>query len=96
MKSLFVIPLLIVLAGCASSPKPMLITKEFKVVTPPEDFYNCPSVSKFPNPETLTDEQVGSLIVRLQSNNVKCKKNMVAIKEYLDKAKKTIEGKVSQ
>lgn len=94
---LLLIPLALIVAGCSTTPKPQLITKEYKVVSPPADFYNCPSVSKFPNPDTLTDEQVGALLVKLQSNNVKCKKNMAAIKAYIEKAKKTIEGRsVSQ
>lgn len=93
MKYLLLVSLALVVAGCSTTPKPMLITKEYKVVAPPADLYNCPTVSKFPNPDTLTDEQVGNLLVKLQSNNVKCKKNMVAIKTYIEKAKKTLESR---
>lgn len=92
-KLLFLIPVVFLAVGCASGAKPELITTKYKVVLPPQDFYNCPSVTKFPNPDTLTDEQVGRLLVKLQTTNVKCKRNIEAIRTYLLNAKKTIEGK---
>ena len=92
-KLLFLIPVAFLAVGCAASPKPELITTKYRVVMPPEDFYNCPSVTKFPNPDTLTDEQVGQLLIKLQTSNVKCKRSVEAIRAYLLKAKKTVEGK---
>ena len=92
-KLLFLIPVAFLAIGCTASPKPELITTKYKVVMPPEDFYNCPSITKFPNPDTLTDEQVGRLLVKLQTTNVKCKRNIEAIRTYLLNAKKTVEGK---
>jgi hypothetical protein len=92
-KLLLLLPVAFLAVGCAASPKPELITTKYKVVMPPEDFYNCPSITKFPNAATLTDEQVGQLLVKLQTSNVKCKRNIEAIRTYLRNAKKTIEGK---
>ena len=92
-KLLFLLPVAVLAVGCAATPKPELITTKYKVVMPPQDFYNCPTISQFPNPDTLTDAQVGQLIVRLQTNNVKCKRSVDAIKTYLLNAKKTVEGK---
>jgi hypothetical protein len=92
-KVIFLLPVAFLAAACATDTKPQLITTKYKVVMPPEDYYNCPTISSFPNPDTLTDAQVGKLLVKLQSANVKCKRSVDAIKAYLTKAKKTVEGK---
>ena len=92
-KFLFLLPVAFLAIGCASDVEPQLVTTKYKVVMPPQDFYNCPSITKFPNPDTLTDAQVGQLLVKLQTTNVKCKRNIEAIRTYLLNAKKTVEGK---
>lgn len=94
-KLFFVIPVALSLAACATGPKPELITTQYKVVTPPSTMYNCPTIKQFPNADTLTDEQVGQLLVKLQSNNVRCKTSIEAIRKYLTDAKATIEKKKS-
>lgn len=92
MTKLAIIPVMLLVVGCASAPKPNLISTEYKVLTPPEDFYNCPQVTEFPNSDTLTDRQVGSLLIKLQSNNVKCKRSLAALKKFNVDAKRTVEA----
>lgn len=85
---IFVIPLVLLLAGCSLSPK--LIVPENKVVLPPDNLYNCPIVKTFPKAATLTNEELGTLIIKLQKNNLTCKQSLDAVKQFLDEADKKI------
>ncbi len=89
MKWLGVIPLLLLLAACQHT-QVALIAPEYKIVKAPDDLYKCPTVTKFPKDETLTDQEVGSLILKLQNNNVTCKRSLESIKQFYDDAEKTI------
>lgn len=81
------------LAGCASTPI-KLISPEHRVVTVPESLYNCPVEKRFPDPKKLTNAQVGSLLLKLQQNNMTCSNSMNNIKQYLAEAEaKTKSGK---
>jgi hypothetical protein len=82
----------LLLAGCASDPI-KLVAPEYKVVKIPEDFYNCPITTKFPKAENLTNQQVGSLLLTVQQNNIKCKNSLDNIKRYMEEAEKTISTK---
>ena len=82
----------LVLGGCAADPI-KLVAPEYKVVKVPEDFYNCPVMKKFPNPEKLTNQQVGTLLLTAQQNNIKCKNSLDNIKKYMDEAEKTVTEK---
>jgi uncharacterized protein YcfL len=73
------------LVGCASTPI-KLISPEYKVVTVPQELYNCPTVSKFPDAKKLTNQQVGSLMLKLQQNNMTCASSLNAVKDYLAQA----------
>ena len=72
--------------GACSSNQAVLIAPQYKIVKPPEDFYNCPVIKKFPNIENLTNQQVGSIILTLEKNNIVCKNSVDQIKKYLDDA----------
>jgi uncharacterized protein YcfL len=84
MKKLLLVSLLFL--GACSSNQAVLIAPEYKIVKPPEDFYNCPVVKKFPKTENLTNQQVGSIILTLQKNNMVCKNSVDQIKKYMDEA----------
>jgi hypothetical protein len=87
MRIIYILPIL-ALVGC-NSTNPVITTTTLKVVQPPASLYVCPSVKTWPNPDKLTDVQVGRLIVQLNSNNLKCKSSLDSIKSFLDKADKT-------
>ncbi|CAB5221473.1 hypothetical protein UFOVP245_164 [uncultured Caudovirales phage] len=90
MKRIIILSLL--LSGCASNPI-KLIAPEYKVVSPPESLYNCPQLTKFDNHGTLTNEQVGQIILKLQKNNMTCKNSLDNIRSYVEQAKQTVEKK---
>lgn len=90
MKKLFIIPLLLLLSGCAST-QPYLVKERLVVVDIPENLYaGCPLVKDFPNWKTLTDPDVADTIIRLYENNVKCYNAVQAIKKFQTSAKKRI------
>jgi hypothetical protein len=89
MKKVIVVAILPFLAGCASV-KPNLITTEYKIVKAPDALYNCPTVTSFPKAATLTDQQVGALLIKLQNNNTTCKNSMEAIRQFYNDADKLV------
>ena len=84
MKKLLLFPLLLALTGCATNPN--LIAPEMKIVQAPDELYYCPVINKFPKSETLTDRQVGILLLRYHRNNHICKQNIDKLKDYYNKA----------
>ena len=84
---ILLLPLL--LTGCSQTAV-TLFAPEYKVVKAPDDLYSCPVETRFPKPETLTNKQVGSLILKLQKNNITCKNNIDAVKQFYDDAEKTV------
>jgi hypothetical protein len=86
MKKLIILSLL--LAGCQSTAP----TTKLQVITPPDEMYDCPIKTKWPNWKTLNDTDVAKTIVELYKNNKRCKNSVDAIKKYLDDAKKQIEN----
>lgn len=90
MRALLLLPLL--LTGCTQEAV-QLLAPEYKVIKAPDDLYNCPVKSQFPKSETLTNKQVGSLILELQKNNITCKQSLDSVKQFYDDAEKTLEEK---
>ena len=86
-KLLLLLPLL--LTGC-SQTSVQLLAPEYKIVKAPDDLYNCPIETKFPNPDTLTNKQAGNLLLKIQTNNSICKNNMNSLKQFYDDAEKTV------
>ena len=82
----------LMLAGCGTTPI-KLIQPEYKIVTPPENLYDCPVETQFPTTKKLTNEQVGKLILKLQKNNLSCKNSLDNIHTFMDQAKETVEKK---
>lgn len=89
MKYALVLVGALALGGCQTTEQ--VITKtELQVVIPDRTLFNCPSVS-YPKSDTLTDVEVAKLLVSFQRSNAECKRNMNAIKKFLEEAKKTYE-----
>jgi hypothetical protein len=80
----------LLLSACASDPVVVTSTK-YRVVMPEEGMFTCDTVSRFPEPRTLTDLQVARLLVDLHQNNIRCRNSMQAIREFLEDAKIRIE-----
>jgi hypothetical protein len=85
MKKLIIISLL--LAGCQSTAT----TTKLQVITPPEQMYDCPIKTKWPNWQKLNDTDVAKTVVELYKNNHRCKNSVDAIRKYLTDAKAQIE-----
>jgi hypothetical protein len=85
MKKILIITLL--LAGCQST----VPTTRLQVITPPEQMYDCPIKTKWPNYKTLNDTEVAKTIVELYKNNTRCKASIDAIRKYLTDSKARIE-----
>ena len=68
------------------------ISPTIKVVTPPEQLYDCPIKTKWPNWQHLNDTDVAKTIVELYKNNTRCKNSVDAIRNYLADAKARIEN----
>ena len=86
-KLILLFPLL--LTGCSQTAV-QLLAPEYKIVKAPDDMYNCPVETKFPKADTLTNKQVGALILKLQKNNMTCKQQLDAVKQFYDDAEKTV------
>jgi len=84
-----VLVLFLLLAGCQSTA---VSTTKLRVVTPPEQMYDCPIKTKWPNWQKLNDTDVAKTIVELYKNNVRCKDSVDAIRKYLADAKAQIEN----
>lgn len=90
MKRLLIVPVVLALAACNSAgPKPTVT--EYKVVTPDKAMYECPTIKKWPNPDTLTDVQVAKTVVQLHKNNVKCKNSLDGVEKFIENSKKIVE-----
>lgn len=70
------------------------VRTEYKVVVPEESYFVCDRVA-LPDPNTMTDSQIASLINDLVRANKVCYNNMNAIKQYLKAAKDILETRNS-
>lgn len=87
----FIIGLSLFVSGC-NTTKPTLIKPSLTVIMPPEEFFTKCRTVGLPDPNTLTDDQVAKLIVRMWAMNKTCVETVQAIKEYLESSKKIIEN----
>lgn len=92
LKVLSVLILSLFLFGCTTTNTPRLVTQELRVVTVPEELFDCPDVGRLPSPDTLTDRQVSTLIINLGRAYRRCADSNNAIKAYIEEAKKQLEG----
>jgi len=88
MKKLLIISLLLLTACQHSSVS--LIAPEYKIVKAPDDLYKCPIETKFPKSDSLTDQEVGTLVLKLQKNNITCKNSLDSLHKFYDDAEKTV------
>jgi hypothetical protein len=86
MKKLVIIAALL-LAGCQSTAP----TTKLQVITPPDQMYDCPIKTKWPDYKTLNDTEVAKTVVELYKNNSRCKASVDAIRKFLSNAKARIE-----
>jgi hypothetical protein len=91
MKKMILLSALL-LTGCAGEPI-KLLAPEYKVVKIPDTLYECPTIKKFPDAEKLTNQQVGSLLIKVQKNNMMCKNSLDSIKKYMNEAETTVSAK---
>lgn len=83
----------LLLAGCAGSKPPQVITKtEYKVLVPERTMFYCKNVRRYPKSSTLTDVQVAKLLVEMHKRNTECQKNMNNIWFFLEEASKKVEA----
>ena len=87
----FTLAFTLALAGCQTT-QPTIIVHKNVVILPDNSMYNCPILSKFPDPKTLKDSEVAKLIVTLYKNNTVCRHSIDAIKKYLEDSKQTLEA----
>lgn len=80
----------LMVSACASEPAVVTTTK-YRVVMPDESMFACDTVTRFPEARTLTDLQVARLMVELHQNNIRCRNNMSAIRQFLEDAKSRVE-----
>lgn len=75
---------LIFLAGCSTTAQvvPVQVREVPIFFEAPRNLYECPTVESFPDPDTLTNEEVAKLITTLDYNNKYCKANLGAIASY--------------
>ena len=92
MKKILLASSLLFLTGCSQTAVTLLAT-EYKVIKAPDELYNCPVETKFPKADKLTDQQVGSLMLKLQKNNVTCKQSLDAVRQFYVDAEKTLAKK---
>jgi hypothetical protein len=93
MKKFIAISAFVLLSGCGTTEQLKLIAPEYKIVKPPEEMYNCPVVTKFPKTDKMTNEQVGTLLLNTQQNNITCKNSLDNIKKYMNQAEEAIQKK---
>ena len=91
MRTVVTLGALLLLTAC-TSPEPVVVTStKYRVVMPEDSMFTCETVSRFPEPRTLTDLQVARLLAELHQNNVRCRNSMQAIRQFLDDAKIRVE-----
>lgn len=91
----FITALISPLAACATtgtgSVTPVVTRDVNHVIEPPTVLFYCPQLSKLPDPATLTNRDLANLITTLMKDNQTCGYNMVAIQNFIKKAKAVIE-----
>lgn len=86
-----IITLSLLLAGCAST-SPILTQEKLGKINISQELFVCPTIKTFPNPDKLTDVQVGKLIVQLYRNNQRCKTSIDAIEQYIEKHNSIVDS----
>lgn len=93
MRAVFALLALVILGGCGDTPsEPVLRTPEVRVFVPDDRLFRCPVVSDFPDSATLTDGEISSLLVTLDTNNRICRRSFFEYRKQLQEAKERIEN----
>ena len=89
MKYATIVAAAFLLAGCQTQ---QVVTKtKLQVMIPDRSLFSCPSTN-YPKSDSLTDVEVARVLVSLQRSNAECKRNMTAIKTFLENAKTQAEA----
>ena len=86
MKWLVALTLGLSLSACGSVSQ-VITTEKLTVVEPDRSLYNCPNISRYPKPETLTDAEVARLLLSMERSNSECRRTMKAIQTFIEQAK---------
>lgn len=93
MKILAVLAICMGLAACGTPTSQVIESKVYVQATVPDKLLKCDLIARLPNPNTLTDAEVATLIARLYHDNAECHYNMEAIKKYEHSAKQIVKKK---
>jgi len=81
------------LAGCNGTPQQQIVTKTLiKTVNIPDRLLVCNGV-RVPKPDTMTNQQLATFIVKLVKVNRQCSENMKAIKQIITRSKRLLENR---
>jgi hypothetical protein len=95
MKKLIALLAILALSACGKPDSVVVTSPRHMVVMPAEEMFICDPADPFPDPETLTDIRAARIMGQLYQNNVKCRRSLIAIKKFLEDAKKTVESDTS-
>jgi hypothetical protein len=84
---LFITPILL-LTACGQPE--IVVSTKYKALIPPNNMYNCPTMSRLKNVDKLTDQDIANYLVTLFKNNRICYNSIMAIKDFETKAVKII------
>ncbi len=100
MRTIIVIGLVALLAGCSGAPKKTFHeTIQYKVVSVPESLYRCPDIPLPPPvPDTAEkqileryDRQVAEYVVQLYESGKVCKESLEDIRKWIEQAEAEVE-----
>lgn len=78
----------VLLAGCTGGN--VLVKEQRNVVTmPPASLFDCPGLP--PIPEEYTQKDVADLLLKYYERGEICKRNLEAVKNYLEQARDILE-----
>jgi hypothetical protein len=78
----------VLLTGCTGGN--VLVKEQRNVVTmPPASLFDCPGLP--PIPETYTQKDVADLLLKYYERGEICKRNLEAVKKYLETARDILE-----
>jgi hypothetical protein len=90
MKRLIGAVALALMVGACGGTEDIIVHKPTVVVLD-DDAYKCPVVKDLPDPATLTDIEVGDLLLKLHMSNLICAKSMEDVRQYYKNAKLKVE-----
>jgi hypothetical protein len=81
IKALTIFGLSIMLTACGSTPSQVVRVEVSREISFPTQLVDCP-LTRYPNPDTLTEDEVSRLIRGLAQANQRCRASSKAIQDY--------------